>query len=220
MSSLSAQVGDRRITPQNAAVLMIDHQAGLCQLVRDYPVDIFKQNVLALADTAKLFKMKTILTTSFEAGPNGPLVPELKETFADAPYIARPGQINAWDNEDFVKAVKDTGCKKLIMAGIVLDVCVVFPALAALAEGYEVYVVVDACGTFNEGVRDAALARLSSAGAVLINWFALACELQRDWRNNGEAMAKLCSKHLPDYGNLFASYNYATAAATNAVLGK
>lgn len=86
--------------------------------------------------------------------------------------------------------------------------------------GVQVYVVVDACGTFNEGVRDAALARLSSAGAVLINWFALACELQRDWRNNGEAMAKLCSKHLPDYGNLFASYNYATAAATNAVLGK
>lgn len=86
--------------------------------------------------------------------------------------------------------------------------------------GAQVYVVVDACGTFNEGVRDAALQRLSSAGAVLINWFALACELQRDWRNDGEAMAKLCSKHLPDYGNLFASYNYATAAATNAVLGK
>ena len=84
----------------------------------------------------------------------------------------------------------------------------------------QVYIVVDACGTFNEAVRSAALQRLSAAGAVLINWFSLACELQRDWRNDGEAMAKLCSKHLPDYGNLFASYNYATAAATNAVLGK
>lgn len=80
--------------------------------------------------------------------------------------------------------------------------------------------MVDACDTFNEAVRNAALQRLSTAGAVLINWFALACELQRDWRHSGEAMTKLCSKHLPDYGNLFASYNYTAAAATNAVMGK
>ncbi|RFQ09445.1 hydrolase, partial [Pseudomonas sp. ATCC 13867] len=82
--------------------------AGLLSLVRDIEPDKFKNNVLALADLAKYFKLPTVLTTSFET-PNGPLVPELKEMFPDAPYIARPGNINAWDNEDFVKAVKATG---------------------------------------------------------------------------------------------------------------
>ncbi|MGO2149488.1 MAG: hydrolase, partial [Halomonas sp.] len=97
-----------RLDKDNAAVLLVDHQAGLLSLVRDIEPDCFKNNVLALADTAKYFGLPTILTTSFENGPNGPLMPELKERFPDAPYIARPGQINAWDNEDFVKAVKAT----------------------------------------------------------------------------------------------------------------
>src|SRR6201982_1789344 len=95
----------KRLDKNNAAVLLVDHQAGLLSLVRDIEPDKFKNNVLALADLAKYFNLPTILTTSFEAGPNGPLLPELKELFPGAPYIARPGNINAWDNEDFVKAV-------------------------------------------------------------------------------------------------------------------
>ena len=106
-----------RLDKDNAAVLLVDHQAGLLSLVRDIDPDKFKNNVLALADIAKFFNLPTILTTSFETGPNGPLVPELKEMFPDAPYIARPGQINAWDNEDFVKAIKATG-KKLSLIHI------------------------------------------------------------------------------------------------------
>jgi len=98
-----------RLDKNNAAVLLVDHQAGLLSLVRDIDPDRFKNNVLALADLAKYFKLPTILTTSFETGPNGPLVPELKEIFPDAPYIARPGQINAWDNDEFLAAVKATG---------------------------------------------------------------------------------------------------------------
>ena len=116
-----------RLDKENAAVLLVDHQAGLLSLVRDIEPDKFKNNVLALADLAKYFNLPTILTTSFEDGPNGPLVPELKESFPDAPYIARPGQINAWDNEEFVKAVKATGKKQLIIAGVVTEVCVTFP---------------------------------------------------------------------------------------------
>lgn len=130
-----------RLDKDNAAVLLVDHQTGLLSLVRDIDPDKFKNNVLALADLAKYFNLPTILTTSFEDGPNGPLVPELKETFPKAPYIARPGQINAWDNEEFVKAVKATGKKQLIIAGVVTEVCVAFPALSAIAEGYEVFVV-------------------------------------------------------------------------------
>ena len=114
----------RRLDKSDAAVLLVDHQSGLCNIVGDFSPDDFKNNVLAMADAAKYFGLPTILTTSFESGPNGPLVPELKEIFPDAPYIARPGQINAWDNEDFVKAVKNTGKQQLIIAGVVTEVCV------------------------------------------------------------------------------------------------
>lgn len=195
-----------RLSKDDAAVLLIDHQAGLLSLVRDFGPDEFKNNVLALADLAKFFKLPTILTTSFEQGPNGPLVPELKEMFPDAPYIARPGQINAWDNADFVAAVKKTGRKQLIIAGVVTDVCVAFPALSALAEGFEVFVVTDASGTFNATVRDAAWSRMTQQRAQLMNWFSVACELHRDWRNDIEGLGALLSNHLPNYRNLMQSY--------------
>uniref|UniRef100_A0A914Y787 Isochorismatase-like domain-containing protein n=1 Tax=Panagrolaimus superbus TaxID=310955 RepID=A0A914Y787_9BILA len=149
-----------RLNKDDAAVLLVDHQTGLLSLVRDIDPDKFKNNVLALAAAAKYFKLPTILTTSFEEGPNGPLVPELKEMFPDAPYIARPGQINAWDNEDFVKAVKATGKKQLIIAGVVTEVCVAFPALSAMEENFEVFVVTDASGTFNQITRDSAWNRI------------------------------------------------------------
>ncbi|STM58995.1 protein YcaC [Escherichia coli] len=151
-----------------------------------------------------------ILTTSFETGPNGPLVPELKAQFPDAPYIARPGNINAWDNEDFVKAVKATGKKQLIIAGVVTEVCVAFPALSAIEEGFDVFVVTDASGTFNEITRHSAWDRMSQAGAQLMTWFGVACELHRDWRNDIEGLATLFSNHIPDYRNLMTSYDTLT----------
>ncbi|MFJ1301591.1 isochorismate family cysteine hydrolase YcaC [Pseudomonadota bacterium AL_CKDN230030165-1A_HGKHYDSX7] len=202
-----------KLDKNNAAVLLVDHQAGLLSLVRDFQPDQFKNNVLALADLAKYFNLPTILTTSFEQGPNGPLVQELKDLFPDAPYIARPGQINAWDNEDFVKAVKATGKKQLIIAGVVTEVCVAFPALSALAEDFEVFVVTDASGTFNEISRDAAWNRMSNAGAQLMNWFGVACELHRDWRNDIEGLGTLFANHIPDYRNLMASYSAIQAAS-------
>lgn len=195
-----------RLDKNNAAVLMVDHQAGLLSLVRDIDPDKFKNNVLALADLAAYFKLPTILTTSFEDGPNGPLVPELREKFAKAPFIPRPGQINAWDNEDFVKAVKATGKKQLIIAGVVTEVCVAFPALSALEEGYDVFVVTDASGTFNEITQQAAWQRMSAAGAQLMSWFGVACELHRDWRNDVEGLGALFSNHIPDYRNLITAY--------------
>ena len=196
-----------RLDKTQAAVLLVDHQTGLLSLVRDIDPDKFKNNVLAVADLAKYFKLPTILTTSFEDGPNGPLVPELKQAFPDAPFIPRPGQINAWDNPDFVKAVKATGRKQLIIAGVVTEVCVAFPALSAIAEGYEVFVVTDASGTFNEMTRDAAHDRMSRAGAQLMTWFGVACELHRDWRNDIEGLGRLFSNHLPAYRNLITSYS-------------
>lgn len=196
----------RKLDKDNAVVLLVDHQAGLISLVQDYSPNEFKNNVLALADIAKFFKLPTILTTSFDEGPNGPLVPELVEMFPDAPFIHRPGQINAWDNEDFVKAIEATGRKQLIIAGVVTDVCVSFPTLSALEAGYEVFVVTDASGTFDVGVRNAALMRMQAAGAQMVNWFAVACELHRDWRNDMEGLGNLLSSHIPNYRNLMSSY--------------
>ncbi|MBP6116557.1 MAG: hydrolase [Neisseriaceae bacterium] len=199
-----------RLDKDNAAVLLVDHQAGLLSLVRDIEPDKFKNNVLALADLAAYFNLPTLLTTSFEDGPNGPLMPELTQRFPDAPYIARPGQINAWDNQDFVEAVKATGKKQLIIAGVVTEVCVAFPALSALAEGFEVFVITDASGTFNALTRDSAWDRMSNAGAQLMTWFGAACELHRDWRNDVEGLGTLFANHIPDYQNLMNSYSTAT----------
>lgn len=196
-----------RLNKDDAAVLLVDHQAGLLSLVRDIDPDKFKNNVLALAEAAKYFNLPTILTTSFEEGPNGPLVPELKGMFPDAPYIARPGQINAWDNEDFVKAVKATGKKQLIIAGVVTEVCVAFPVLSALAEGFDVFVITDASGTFNDITRHAAWDRMSQAGAQLMSWFGMASELHRDWRNDVHGLGTLFANHIPDYRNLMTSFN-------------
>ena len=197
----------QRLSKEEAAVLLVDHQSGLMSLVQDFSPEEIKNNVMALADIAKYFKLPTILTTSFEDGPNGPLLPELKQMFPKAPYIPRPGQINAWDNEDFVAAVKKTKRKQLLIAGIVTDVCVAFPALSALEAGYQVFVVTDASGTFNEVTRHSAWARMSSAGAELMSWFSVASELHRDWRNDVEGLATLLSNHVFAYRNLMTSYN-------------
>ena len=196
-----------RLDKDDAAVLLIDHQSGLMNLVQDFSPDDFKNNVLALGDAAKYFNLPTILTTSFEDGPNGPLMPELKELFPDAPYIARPGEINAWDNQDFVNAIEATGKRQLVIAGIVTEVCVAFPALSAREEGYEVFVVTDASGTFNEVTRHSAWLRMQAAGVQIMNWFGMACELHRDWRNDVEGLGTLLSSHIPNYQNLMTSYS-------------
>lgn len=205
-SSIKSTIPYKRLDKDQVAVLLVDHQTGLLSLVRDIDPDKFKNNVLALADLATYFKLPTILTTSFEEGPNGPLVPELKQAFPDVPYIARPGQINAWDNEDFVKAIEATGKKQLIIAGVVTEVCVAFPALSAIEAGYDVFVVTDASGTFNEITRHSAWDRMSAAGVQLMTWFGLAAELHRDWRNDIEGLGTLFSNHIPDYRNLMTSY--------------
>lgn len=198
-----------RLDKDNAAVLLIDHQAGLINITRDFNPDQLRNRVIGLADLARFFNLPVILTTSFENGPNGPIVPELLERFPDAPYIARPGQINAWDNEDFVNAVKATGKKQLIIAGVVTEVCVAFPTLSALAEGYDVFVIADASATFDEVSRETALDRMRDAGAQVLTWFAAAGELQRDWRNDMEGFAGILGPHIAPYSNLIQSFSRA-----------
>ncbi|MCC7061124.1 MAG: isochorismatase family protein [Burkholderiaceae bacterium] len=194
-------------TAENCVFAFVDHQTGLMNLVDNVEAVVFKNYVLGLAETAKLHNVPVVLTTSAEDGPNGPLLPDLKAMFPDAPYIARPGQINAWDNADFVAAIEKTGRKKIVMSGITTDVCVAFAALSALDAGYEVYVVVDASGAMNEAVQNAAITRMADAGATIGTWFAITCELLSDWRNpTGQETAELLKRRFPAYAEVFASY--------------
>ena len=127
--------------------------------------------------------------------------------FPDAKIIHSPGEINALDSSEFVEAIKSTQRKKLITAGIVTDLCVVFPTLSAVSEGYEVYVVIYVSGTLNQTVQNVSIARLTQAGVTVINWLAVVAELQADWRkSSGNAMAELFSDHLIRYGMIINNY--------------
>jgi len=167
----------------------------------------FKNNALAIAKVGKIFNLPTILTTSHESGPNGPLMPEFIELFPDAKIIRRPGQINAWDDPNFREAVKSIGRKKLIMAGVSTDVCLLFPAISAVSEGYDVYTVIDSSGTWSDIAQQATMLRLAQAGCKTTNWVSVAAELQQDWRNpTGEQLASLFNEHLTFYGNLIQNF--------------
>jgi nicotinamidase-related amidase len=201
-----------RWTPDNCAFAFVDHQTGLMSLVHNAPPTEFKNIVVGLAKLAKLHNVPTVLTTSAETGPNGPMLPEIIQLLPNAPKISRPGQINAWDNADFVDAIKKTGRKKIVMSGITTDVCVTFAALSALDAGYEVYVVVDASGCMNTEVQHASIERMSQAGAIIGTWFGICCELLYDWRNpGGPGSAQLFIEHMPSYGEVFASHKAASA---------
>lgn len=196
-----------RLTAENAAVLLVDHQTGLSNGVQDQSLPEYMTSVTALAKLAKTFNLPTVITTSAADGPNGPVLPVITQLLPDAPVIHRPGEINAWENGAFVDAVKKTGRRKLIVAGVSTEVCVAFVALSAIKAGYEVYAVIDASGTWNKLVQEVSIARMVQAGIVPMTWVAVGAELQADWRNpSGESLGQIMGEHLPFYGNLIGSY--------------
>lgn len=196
-----------RLTAENAAVLLVDHQTGLSNGIQDQSLPEYMTSVTALAKLAKTFNLPTVITTSAADGPNGPVLPVITQLLPDAPVIHRPGEINAWENGAFVDAVKKTGRRKLIVAGVSTEVCVAFVALSAIKAGYEVYAVIDASGTWNKLVQEVSIARMAQAGIVPMTWVAVGAELQADWRNpSGEALGQIMGEHLPFYGNLIGSY--------------
>ncbi len=196
-----------RITAQNSAVLFIDHQTGLANGVQTQSPPEFNNNVKALATLAKVYKLPSIITTSASDGPNGPIMPIVTNVIKDAAIIHRPGEINAWDNKDFVAAVEKTGRKKLLIAGISTEVCLAFVALSAKDAGYDVYAVLDASGTWNKLVEEVAIARMVQAGIKPITWVAVGAELLGDWRSEvGQEHAQLMGDHLPFSANNFAGY--------------
>lgn len=204
------------IDPDDAVLLLIDHQSGLFQTVGDMPMPELRARAAALARMATLSKLPVITTASVPQGPNGPLIPEIHANAPHARYVARKGEINAWDNPDFVAAVQATGRKTLIIAGTITSVCMAFPAISAVAAGYKVFAVIDASGTYSKMAQEITLARVVQAGVVPMDTAAVASELQGSW-NREDAMewAGIYTKIFPAYQLLIESYTKAQDVATN-----
>lgn len=195
------------IDPDDAVMLLIDHQSGLFQTVKDMPMTTLRDHAAALAKIATLSKLPVITTASVPQGPNGPLIPEIHQNAPHAQYVARKGEINAWDNEDFVAAVKATGRKTLIIAGTITSVCMAFPAISAVYEGYKVFVVIDASGTYSKMAQEITMARMVQAGIVPIDVGAVTSELQKTWnRADAQEWAQVYTKIFPSYQLLIESY--------------
>ena len=195
------------IDPDNAVMLLIDHQSGLFQTIGDMPFTTVRAHATALAKMATLAKMPVITTASVPQGPNGPLIPEIHQAAPHAQYVARKGEINAWDNPDFVAAVKATGRKQLIIAGTITSVCMAFPAIAAAADGYQVFAVIDASGTYSKMAEEITLARVVQAGVVPMDTAAVASEIQKTWnRADAQEWAAIYTNIFPNYQLLIESY--------------
>ncbi|KAI0797343.1 ycaC protein [Irpex lacteus] len=208
-----------RIDKNDAALLIVDHQEGLYLMCRDRSAVDVKSGIIAHATLAKIFNLPTVLTTSTETGPNGPLPAEVLALHPNAPLIKRGGEVDAWDNADFRAAVKATGKKQIILAGITTDVCTSFLALSLRQEGYTVFANSDASGTFDTKTSADAEARMRAAGVHVLSMFAVACELMRDWRNTPGTpeMLPFFDKFLPEYGFLARAHD--SAIKTGALTG-
>lgn len=203
------------INPDDSVMLLIDHQSGLFQTVGDMAMPALRNHAAALAKMATLCKMPVVTTASVPQGPNGPLIPEIHQNAPHAKYVARKGEINAWDNADFVAAVKATGRKTLIIAGTITSVCMAFPAISAVHEGYKVFAVVDASGTYSKMAQEITLARVVQAGVVPMDTAAVASELQRTWhRDDAQQWAEVYTKIFPPYALLIESYVKAQEVVT------
>ena len=167
------------LTADNAAVILVDHQVGLMTGVRDYPIGVLKHNVVALAQAAKALKLPIIVTTTSRDSMWGPTFPELVDALPGVEIIDR-STVNAFDDARVARAIGATGRKKLIFAGVSLEVCAAFPAITAVSKGLDAYVAVDASGTFNETKRQVGLLRMLQAGVIVSDYSTLMVEILKD----------------------------------------
>ncbi|MEN3749103.1 isochorismatase family protein [Sphingomonas sp. HF-S3] len=206
--------GQALIDPSDALILLLDHQSGLFQTVKDIPVADLRRNVEMVARLATLLDIPVITTASEPNGTNGPLMPEIHRDAPHAVYVPRKGEVNAWDNDDFVAQVRSTGRRTLIMAGVWTSVCVMFPALDARAAGYDVYAILDASGDPSEMASRTSLARFVQGGVRPITTNSLLSELHRTWaRPEAADLAQLYALAAPNYGAVIESYVRAQEAA-------
>jgi nicotinamidase-related amidase len=174
-------IGDHLLTPQNAALLVIDYQPSQFAGVQSIDRDLLLENIVSTVKTAKAFDLPIVHSTiNVASGRGQPTVPEVAELLQEDPPFDRT-TTNAWEDPNFLAAVRATGRRKLILCALWTEICMAFPALDALREGYEVYPVVDAIGGTSEEAHRAGIERVVQAGAQPVSWVPLAVELQRDW---------------------------------------
>ena len=206
--------GKALLDPTDTLFLLLDHQSGLFQNVKDIAVAELRANTTALAKLAALCDIPVITTASVPDGPNGPLMPEIQEAAPHAVYVPRKMEVNAWDNALFVETVRKTGKKTLVMAGVWTNVCVMFPALDAKAAGYKVYAVMDASGDPSEFASRTTLGRFTQAGVIPTSTNAVICEVHRTWnRPDAAQLAQLYTMVSPNYRAVMESYDKAQAVA-------
>ena len=190
------------LTPDNAALVMIDHQAGLILFPGDIDPSALRMNAIALAKIAKLFNLPVVLSAADQGakGPIGPIIPEIKEEiFPDVEVIYRT-KINSWYEPAIREAIEATGRQKLIFAGITADFCAGLPAKSAVAAGYDVRLVMDASGNLNPMVLQTTIASLTQAGVVCTNWLSVIAELLGDWTNKeAQGVLDIYREHLPNW---------------------
>ena len=202
----AGRFGHDKPTAANSIVLLVDHQIGLMASTRDTTSAAeLKSNVVGLARMAKALGLPVIITSSNAQWQNGDTLPEIKELFPEEAIIRRTGIINAYEDPTFRKAleriVDTTGRTHIIIAGVTIGTCTTFPTLSMLNDGYQVFPVIDAAGAWNKYEADAALARMVQAGAEPVTTFALACELQEDWKHESStAMLEPFNHNLSEYG--------------------
>ena len=202
------------LDPNDTVVLLLDHQTGLFQTVKDVPVRDLRAHTVALAKIAEQAKMPIIYTASEPGGPNGPIMEELTAAAPSAKYVGRKGEVSAWDNADFVKAVEATGRKTLVMAGVWTSVCVAFPALQAKADGYKVFAVMDASGDVSEMAYEVTLARMTQAGITPVTTNTILSESHRTWnRPDAAQWGALYAELVPNYRAVAESYKKAQDVA-------
>jgi nicotinamidase-related amidase len=213
-SVLPSGGGQALLDASDAVLLLLDHQTGLFQTVKDVSITELRTNTVMLAKLATMFDIPIITSASEPNGPNGPLMPELEQAAPKAIYVPRKGEVNAWDNPEFVNTVRKTGRKTLIIAGVWTSVCVAFPALDAKAAGYKVYAVMDASGDPSELASRTTLARFAQAGIVPTTANAVLSEVHRTWnRADAAEIAKLYGLVAPNYAAVAESYHRAQEAA-------
>jgi nicotinamidase-related amidase len=172
---------DHLLTPQNTALLLIDYQPSQLENIHSMDRQLLLKNAVSTVKLAKAFNVPIVHSTiNVASGQQKPTVPELAAVLGDYPAIDRTG-FNSWEDVEFLAAVRATGRRKLIICALWTEICMAFPALDALQEGYEVFPVVDAIGGTSVEAHRAGLERVVQAGAQPISWISLACELQRDW---------------------------------------
>ena len=197
----AAKPSERLLTPTNHTVILIDHQPQMAFATRSIDVAELRNNVTGLAKSARAFKVPVVLTTVAEKSFSGPVFPELQAALGGQKAIDRT-TMNTWEDQRVVDEVKKIGRKKLVIASLWTEVCLLEPVLSAIDDGYDVYIVTDASGGVSKEAHDMAVQRMVQAGAHPITWLQYLLELQRDWARGEtyQAVMDIAVQHGGGYG--------------------